>query len=173
MAETAEAAGNVMYLLQHIGTILERQFDQALLEQLGIGTSQYRILVSLAAHPDSSQKQLAAHLGQTEASISRQVRVLQAKGLIDIRVHPTSRRERVTNLSARGETVSTAAKELYAQTATNLLGTLNGKQQKTFREILSTVHTKSCSPDIPRSCDHELDSLEQHSKNASYVLAIS
>ncbi len=67
MAETSETAGSTMYLLQHIGTILERQFDQALMEQLGIGTSQYRILLALEAHPSISQKHLATNLGQTEA----------------------------------------------------------------------------------------------------------
>jgi DNA-binding MarR family transcriptional regulator len=162
-----------MYLLQHIGTILERQFDQALLEQLGIGTSQYRILLVLEAHPDISQRRLAANLGQTEASISRQVRVLQAKSLISTQVHPRSRRERVTNLSPKGMTVITVAKDLFTQIAANLLGTLSDRQQKSFRENLSTVHTKSCSPEMPRSCDHELDVLDQQSKNTSYVLAIS
>src|ERR1700722_2796956 len=121
MDERSEAAGRTMYLLQHIGTILERQFDQALLEQLGIGTSQYRILLALETHPDISQKRLAANLGQTEASISRQVRVLQAKLLITTDVHPRSRRERITNLSPKGVTVITAAKDLYAQIALKLL----------------------------------------------------
>lgn len=173
MSEISETVGSTMYLLQHIGTILERQFDQALLEQLGIGTSQYRILLALEAHPDISQKHLAANLGQTEASISRQVKVLQSKLLISTQVHPMSRRERVTNLSPRGQTVITAAKELYAQIAGNLLNSLSDRQQKTFREILGTVHSKSCSPDVPRSCDHELDLLGQRTKNAAYVLAIS
>jgi DNA-binding MarR family transcriptional regulator len=173
MSEISESAGSTMYLLQHIGTILERQFDQALLEQLGIGTSQYRILLSLEAHPDSSQKRLATNLGQTEASISRQIKVLQSKLLISTQVHPKSKRERVTNLSPKGATVITAAKKLYAQTATNLLETLHDKQQKTFRELLSLIHAKSCSPDVPRSCNHELDLLGDRSKNTSYVMAIT
>jgi DNA-binding MarR family transcriptional regulator len=173
MADLSETAGSTMYLLQHIGTILERQFDQALLEQLGIGTSQYRILLALEAHPDISQKHLAANLGQTEASISRQVRVLQSKLLISTQVHPQSRRERVTNLSPKGTIVITAAKDVYTQIAADLLGGLSDRQQKAFREALSTVHTKSCAPETPRSCDHELDLLDQQTKNTAYVLAIT
>jgi DNA-binding MarR family transcriptional regulator len=173
MADISEAAGSTMYLLQHIGTILERQFDQALLEQLGIGTSQYRILLALEAHPDISQKHLAANLGQTEASISRQVRILQSKLLIDTQIHPRSRRERVTNLSPKGITVIMVAKDLFAQIASNLLGDLSDRQQKALRDGLSTVHSKTCSPDTPRSCDHELDLLDEQSKNTSYLLAIS
>jgi DNA-binding MarR family transcriptional regulator len=173
MADISEAAGSTMYLLQHIGTILERQFDQSLSEQLGIGTSQYRILLALEAHPDISQKHLAANLGQTEASISRQIRILQAKLLIDTQIHPRSRRERVTNLSPKGVTVILAAKDLFAQIATNLLGSLSDRQQKSLRVGLSVVHSKTCLPEMPRSCDHELDLLEQQSKNSSYLLAIS
>lgn len=173
MAAVSETAGSTMYLLQHIGTILERQFDQALLEQLGIGTSQYRVLLALEMHPDSSQKHLATNLGQTEASISRQIKVLRSKQLISTEIHPKSRRERVTNLSPRGVTVIMAAKELYTQIAMSLLCNLTDKQQKAIREILSVFHSKSCSPDVPRSCDHELDLLGQQSKNAAYVSAIS
>lgn len=173
MADTSEAAGTTMYLLQHIGTILERQFDQALLEQLGIGTSQYRILLALEAHPDMSQKRLAANLGQTEASISRQARILQSKMLISTQIHPHSRRERVTNLTPKGVTIIIAAKALYAQIAAALLGSLNDRQHKVLRENLSTVHAKTCSPDTPRSCDHELDLLDEQTINGSYILAIS
>jgi DNA-binding MarR family transcriptional regulator len=173
MGELSEMAGNTIYLLQHIGTILERQFDQALLEQLGIGTSQYRILLALEAHPDISQKHLAANLGQTEASISRQVRVLQAKPLITTQIHPNSRRERVTSLSPKGVTVIAAAKDLFAQIATSLLSDMSERQQKAFRESLGTVHSKSCLPETPRSCDHELDLLNEPTKNSAYMLAIT
>src|SRR5580700_3709704 len=138
MGEQTDAAGGTMYLLQHIGTILERQFDQALLEQFGIGTSQYRILLVLQAHPDISQKHLAANLGQTEASISRQVRVLQNKLLITVRVHPTSRRERVVSLSSKGSTVIVVAQQLFAQNAASLLDGLSERQQKSFKETLAT-----------------------------------
>lgn len=173
MADISETAGSTMYLLQHIGTILERQFDQALMEQLGIGTSQYRILLALEAHSNISQKHLAANLGQTEASISRQVRLLQARSLISIQVHPRSRRERVANLSPKGQTIITAAKDLFSQVSASLLGGLSDRQQKVFRESLAILHDRSCSPDTPRSCDHELDLLSQHTDNTSYVLAIS
>jgi DNA-binding MarR family transcriptional regulator len=162
-----------MYLLQHIGTILERQFDQALSEQLGIGTAQYRILLALQAHPEISQKHLAANLGQTEASISRQRRILQNKLLITVAVHPKSRRERIVNLSSKGVTVLAAAEELFSQVADSLLGSLSERQQKTFRETLAAVHTKTCLPSTPRSCDHELDLLDQRSSNANYIQAIS
>jgi DNA-binding MarR family transcriptional regulator len=173
MAEPMDAAGSTMYLLQHVGTISQRQFDQALLEQLGIGTSQYRILLVLQTHPDISQKHLAANLGQTEASISRQVRVLQSKLLITVRMHPTSHRERVVSLSPKGVTVMEVAQNLFTQIASDLLKTLTERQQKNFREALAALHDMSCSPSTPRSCDHEMDLLDQQSTNAAYIRAIS
>jgi DNA-binding MarR family transcriptional regulator len=168
-----DTPGGIAYVLQHVGTNLQRQFDQLLLEQLGIGMSQFRILMALKSHPDLSQRRLAANLGQTEASISRQVRILQKKGLIITQVHPRSKRERVTNPTPRGSTVIDAAKDLFEQAALPLLKGLSQKQQKVLMELLNNVHQQACLPDSIRACDHQLDLWGQKVDHAPYVLAIS
>lgn len=166
-------SGDAIYLLQHMGMSLQRQLDQVLLEQLGIGVSQYRIISALKAHPDISQRSLATNLGQTEASISRQIRVLQGKGLIITLPHPRSKRERVTNVSAKGLVISEAAQKLVDLVADTVFSKLSEKQQTVFKRALVAIHERSCSKDVPRSCDHGLELVDGAGDNASYILAIS
>src|SRR5579863_5003598 len=90
------------YLLQHVSFVLARQADQALQERLGIGFSQYKILMTLQFNPHVQQKQIAESLGQTEASISRQIKLLHDKGLLSTRINPSNRREHITTPTPKG-----------------------------------------------------------------------
>src|SRR5260370_38644746 len=119
-----------VYLLQHIGVNAARQFDQAINEQLGIGMSQYRILNTLKSFPDSQQKLIAASLGQTEASISRQVKILINKGLISVFDNPSSKRDHVVSLSPKGLQVIDAALDLFNKLSHAIFSDLNSKQIK-------------------------------------------
>src|ERR1700755_3521534 len=89
------------YLLQHTATILMRQSDQVLQERLGIGMSQFRVLLMLQRNANSQQRKLAECLGQTEASISRQIKLLCEKSLLAVRVNPQSRREHIAVLTPK------------------------------------------------------------------------
>ncbi|HXR49712.1 MAG TPA: MarR family winged helix-turn-helix transcriptional regulator, partial [Verrucomicrobiae bacterium] len=62
---------NLSYLIQHLAAVMGKQSDQLLQEQLGIGYSQYKILMVLEWNPRVQQRTIAESLGQTEASISR------------------------------------------------------------------------------------------------------
>src|SRR5262245_828979 len=90
------------YLLQHTAMILMRQSDQVLQERLGVGMSQFKILMMVRTSPNVQQRKLAEALGQTEASISRQTKLLCEKGLLIIRVNPKSRREHIAVPTAKG-----------------------------------------------------------------------
>ena len=70
------------YLLQHVSSLLAKQSDQVLQEQLGIGLAQFKILRTLQTEPRTPQREIAFNLGQTEASISRQVKLMIADGLL-------------------------------------------------------------------------------------------
>ena len=61
---------DVITKIQRLAFRIERHADQILLEKLGIGFSQFRIIHELERNPKAKQNQLARALGQTEASIS-------------------------------------------------------------------------------------------------------
>ncbi|HSX23988.1 MAG TPA: MarR family winged helix-turn-helix transcriptional regulator, partial [Candidatus Saccharimonadales bacterium] len=67
---------NIGYLLQHLSGVLAKQSDQALQERLGIGFSQFKILRVLQHSPQTQQRQIAEWIGKTEASISRQIKLM-------------------------------------------------------------------------------------------------
>ena len=136
---------NVGFLLQHLSFVLARQSDQVLQEQLGIGFSQFKILMALQWHPDIQQKQIAERLGQTEASISRQIKLLQEQGLLTASVNPHNRREHITRPTARGERFTDKAMEILNNYHAPMFAHLSDKQQQQLQEILNVMHDQACT----------------------------
>jgi DNA-binding MarR family transcriptional regulator len=119
--------------------------DQVLQERLGIGMSQFKILMMLQRNPNVQQRKLAECLGQTEASISRQIKLLCEKGLLAIRVNPKSRREHITVPTMKGEKMTNAAIEVLEQYHTPMLELIPEKQRQQFVQTLETFHGYICS----------------------------
>ncbi len=135
---------NVGYLLHHITSVLARNSDQVLLEQLGIGFSQFKILLILQESPGVRQKTLAERLGQTEASVSRQIKLLIDGGLASSQVSPRSRREHLTYLTAKGTKVIDRSLEILNNYHAPVFAGLSEKQQQQLSDLLATVHTSIC-----------------------------
>ncbi len=142
------------YLLQHTATILMRQSDQVLQERLGIGMSQLRLLMMLQNAPNVQQRKLAECLGQTEASVSRQIKLLREKGMLTVRINPKSRREHLTLPTPKGVKLTEAALEVLSQYHTPMIELLNDKQRQQLTESLKTFHEHTCAAGKPFACDH-------------------
>src|SRR4051812_2844012 len=102
-------ANNLNYLLQHLAAVLGRQSEQILQEQLGIGLSQYKILMGLEWNPRVGQRAIADSLGQSEAAISRQLKLMKNKALLQTKVDPNNRRKHITVPTPKGMQVTEAA----------------------------------------------------------------
>lgn len=142
------------YLLQHTAMMMTRQSDQVLQERLGIGVSQLRILMILQHAPGIQQRKLADRLGQTEASISRQIKLLQEKGMLVVRVNPKSRREHLAMPTAKGVKMTEAALEVLAQYHTPMMEQLSERQRERLQAMLQAFHGYICAPGKPFACDH-------------------
>lgn len=125
--------------LQSIAAYLEHQADQLLFDNFQFGLSQYRILTELQRHDGQSQKDIAATLGQTEASISRQVRILQDKGLALTRINPENRREKFLLLSKHGQQSSAAAAVLLERHYDQQLAMLDDDDAAELSALLRTL----------------------------------
>jgi DNA-binding MarR family transcriptional regulator len=136
---------NLGYLFHHISAVLARQSDQILLEQLGIGFSQFKILLILAEGKGVQQRQLASTLGQTEASISRQIKLLLVSGMITNQVNPNNRREHITHLTPKGMKVTERATELLNNYHAPIFNRLSERQQVQMGELLTAMHNAVCS----------------------------
>ncbi len=136
---------NIGYLLQHLSFVLARQSDQVLQEQLGIGFSQFKILMALQWHPNVQQKQIAERLGQTEASISRQIKLLHEDGLLTTTISPHNRREHITRPTPKGERLTDKALEILNNYHAPMFARLSDKQQTQLHETLGTMHDYACT----------------------------
>ena len=145
------------YLLTHTATILLRQSDQVLQERLGIGMSQFKILMMVQHTPNVQQRKLAECLGQTEASISRQIKLLCEKGLLAIHVNPKSRREHITVPTPKGIKLTNAAAEVLEQYHQPMFDLATDKQRQQLEELLQLFHGYICSSGKPYACDHPFD----------------
>lgn len=97
-----EFKNSIGYLLHELAHLINADSNQVLQERLGIGFAQFKVLMVLEERDGLTQKQISTLLRQTEASISRQVKVLVAKRLVTSRQSSSNRREHLVFLTDRG-----------------------------------------------------------------------
>ncbi len=131
-----DAPDNLGFLIQHLAFSLGRLNDQVLQERLGIGFSQFKLMMVLERQPHIQQKQIADTLGQTEASISRQIKVLHDKNLLQTLVNPRNRRQHITTLTPRGLRFTEEATATLDGYYEPLFARLTPRQQVQLRESL-------------------------------------
>ena len=152
-----EQGAQFVYLLTHSSSIMMRQADQVLQERLGLGLSQLRILTMLEHQPHVRQRRLADSLGQTEASISRQIKLLSEKGFLSVSISPKSRREHLALLTPKAIKITQAAKEVLEVHYRPLVESLGGKQLEKITNSLVKIHSQVCAPGQPFGCDHPFE----------------
>lgn len=147
---------NLSYLLNHLAAVMGKQADQVLREQLGIGFSQYKILMVLEWNPRTQQKTIADSLGQTEASISRQIKVLETKGLLQSKPDPNNKRKHITAPTPLGMQVTEAAADILRRSSTADFTNLGDDQLMQLTTGLQRLHKLVCKPGKLGACDHQL-----------------
>lgn len=122
--------------LHQVVALVSRESDQILLEQLGIGLAQYKILTTLHESAQAQQRSIAVQLGQTEASISRQIKLLEQKGMLLVSRNPENLREHRTQLTVKGLRVIEAAENSLKNYHAKVLQDVNKKQRSQLEEII-------------------------------------
>jgi len=128
-------------VLQQVATAFERHADQIMQEKIGIGLAQFKILQQLHEHPEIRQAQIATILIQTEASVSRQIKLLLEKGLLASHINTKNRREHIHALTPRGQKMTVAAAETLQHYTDTLFATMGDKQQKQLHEALASLQS--------------------------------
>lgn len=147
---------NLSYLLNHLAGVMHKQSDQVLQEQLGIGFSQYKILMVLEWNPRTQQRTIAESLGQTEASVSRQIKILKTKGLLVSKIDPQNRRKHITAPSPLGMQVTEAAAAILRRSFGPEFASLGDDQLMKLLAGLQQLHRVVCQPGKLGACDHQL-----------------
>lgn len=147
---------NLIYLVQHLSSVIAKQADQVLQEQLGIGLSQFKILMVLEWNPRVQQKAIADSLGQTEASISRQIKLLESKGLIATKLDPQNRRKHLTAPTLVGMQITEAASAILRRNFGPEFAAMGEDQLLQLITGLQKLHSVICRPGKLGACDHPL-----------------
>lgn len=146
-------SANIGYIFQHVAAALSRQNDQVLQERLGIGYSQLKLLLVLGQSPYIQQRKIAESLGQTEASISRQIKLMTRKGLLRITINPNNRRQHLTTLTERGARLTDEATSILNAFHEPLMRRFTKKECANFQKMLLGIHLQICQPGKPGVCD--------------------
>jgi DNA-binding MarR family transcriptional regulator len=140
------------YLIHHLAFVMDRQSDQVLQERLGIGFSQFKILMILKWHENVRQKFIADYLGQTEASISRQLRLMQKSGLVSRLIDPKNRRQHIVCLTHRGQRLLDESMTILNQFHAPLFTAIGDKNLSKLNDLLASLHNKTCSGNKTGRC---------------------
>lgn len=132
---------NIGYLLHRVGFALDRHSDQVLRERLGLGFSQFKILIVLEEQNGAHQRLIAEALGQTEASISRQIKLMSAAELVVIRKSEHNKREHSIFMTTKGEVMAERAMRILNDYHAPMFERLTTKQQEQLLEALKIVRT--------------------------------
>jgi DNA-binding MarR family transcriptional regulator len=132
-------SNNTGFILQRLAFLLSKQSDQVLQEQLGIGFSQFKILMVLGWNPSVRQRHIAEKLGQTEAAVSRQIKLLKEAGLLTAKVNPENRREHITAPTAKGDKLCEKALVLLNNYHAPMFDELSERQRERLHEYLGTL----------------------------------
>ncbi|HVX24481.1 MAG TPA: MarR family winged helix-turn-helix transcriptional regulator [Candidatus Saccharimonadales bacterium] len=147
---------NLSYLVQHLAAVLGRQADQVLQEQLGIGLSQYKILLMLEWNSQLQQKAIAESLGQTEASISRQLKLMQTRRLITVKRDAANKRKHIIAPTTLGMQMTEAASNSMRRSFGPEFASIGDDQLMQLLSGLQRLHAIVCQPGKTGACDHPL-----------------
>lgn len=147
---------NLSYLVHHLAAVMGKQTDQVLQEQLGIGLSQFKILMVLEWNPRVQQKAIADSLGQTEASVSRQIKLLKSKGLLVSRTDQGNKRKHITAPTPLGMQVTEAASNLMRRSFGPEFSSIGEDQILQLVTGLQKLHSIVCRSGKLGACDHQL-----------------
>lgn len=139
-----DTSNKLGFMIQHVAFSLMRLNDQVLQERLGVGFSQFKLMMVLQKKPHIQQKEIAKSLNQTEASISRQISLLQDKGLLQTTVNPKNRRQHITTLTPKGVRFTEEAMRILGEYYKPIFEHSSDKQQAQMLEGLQAVHQETC-----------------------------
>jgi DNA-binding MarR family transcriptional regulator len=124
--------------VQRAGRALARRFDEAL-RPLALTQGQFSLLMSLNRPQPPSIGEVSALLAMDRTTVTANVKPLERRGLVQVRVDPDDRRNRRLELTASGRALLAAAAPVWKRT-----------HAATERRL------KSSTPDILRASLHDL-----------------
>lgn len=115
--------------------IFKKIADRTLRPKLSITTAQFKILLAIQHNPNLSQQAIAKFWGVTEASASRQIEILNRKGLISKTHDVNNHRKYILKLTRRGKSEIKQASRLMSVIFEKIFKGVSNKDRKTFHNL--------------------------------------
>ena len=132
--------------IHKLAFLLEKRADESLRSELDIGFAQYKVLEAINQNMLARQNMVAAMLDQTEASISRQIKILQKKGLILVSEVMGNKRAKELSLTVVGDEMVRHAEEILDVTQAQVIGGLSYQEQRLFQELFERMLINAKKP---------------------------
>ncbi len=129
--------------IHQLAFLLEKRADESLKQQLDIGFAQYKVLEAINQNMLAKQNLIAGLLDQTEASVSRQIKILQKKGLVLVATVMGNKRARELTLTDIGEEMVHHAEEILDVTQAQVIGGLGYQEQRLLQELFERMLLKA------------------------------
>ena len=129
--------------IHRLAFLLEKKSDEALKDQVGIGFAQFKVLEAIGRNMLAKQNMIAQLLDQTEASISRQIKILEKKNLINVASVMGNKRARELSLTEPGEELLSQCEEILDLAQAQIVGSLSYQEQQHLHELLSRMVEKA------------------------------
>lgn len=131
------------FLVNEVGRLYGRRFDQLSRQQLGLSRAQCRLLGVLAMHEGDrplTQAELAERLDLTAMGVASLCDRLEAGGWIRRQASPTDRRANEIALQSKAHKALDAALSIGDRLQMQALAGLSAVQREQFMALLRTVH---------------------------------
>ncbi|BEQ14589.1 MarR family winged helix-turn-helix transcriptional regulator [Desulfoferula mesophila] len=112
----------VAYNLRRAARLVSQAYDQAL-KPIGLKVTQFSLLASFAMAPDSKISELADWLGMDRTTLSRNLRVLEKRGLIEL-TQGQDRREVNVRITEEGMRTFKKALPYWARAQKEVVGNI-------------------------------------------------
>ncbi len=130
------AYNSIGFGLLQVAAIMTHHADQTLQNNLNFGYSQYKILSVIIEDGRYRQVDVAGILGQTEASISRQIKLMEDDELVKIKLNTNNRREHLVRVTLKGARRYEKATRVLNQLFQPMFNTLSETQLIGFGQLL-------------------------------------
>ncbi|MCA9346230.1 winged helix-turn-helix transcriptional regulator [Candidatus Saccharibacteria bacterium] len=136
-------SSRLYWQIHKLAFLLEKRADESLKSQVGIGLAQYKVLEAIGRNTLAKQNLIANLLDQTEASVSRQIKILQKKDLIVVGSVMGNKRARELSITELGEELLIQSSEILDYTQAEILGALSYQEQRHFQELFDRMLSKA------------------------------
>jgi len=129
MTVTAEA------LSQGLSTIYNSRF--------GVTIPEWRVLAGLSQRSPMSATELGAHTNMDKPRVSRALRRMESRGLLDRRTDPKDQRVAVLRLTSKGRSIYRQIEPLALNWQDQLLACLDEREQEIFTDLLNKLENRA------------------------------